>query len=131
LGQLKPTASGSKALSEAVKRSLYLGKVKGRTLFFILTDLETKAEVAALRQLVAMSHEVIIISPYTALFESHNLGGLDRVIFSIRTSYHWRTRQELVREAAIDGIPLLDVGPKDLFSSLVQRVEDHRRLGGS
>jgi len=78
-----------------------------------------------------MSHETVIVSPYTPLFESHHLKGLDRMIFAIRTAYNWPVREELMLEAGKLGIPFFDVGPKDLFSSLVQRVEEYRRTGGS
>jgi len=132
LGGLQPTATeGWREMSSAVRRSLSLGRVKGRTLFLILTDLETKSEIEPLKQLVAMRNEAVIISPYTPLFESQGFKGLNRVLFTIRTAYQWRTRKEIVKQAAIQGIPLIDVGPKDLFSSLIERVENHRRLGGS
>ncbi len=131
LGKLEPTPARPKALAEAIARSLSLGRVKGRTMFFIVTDLESEEELASLRQLLVMSHEVVIISPYTPLFESNDLKGLDRMIFAIRTSYNWPVREKLMKEAGKLGIPFFDVGPKDLFSSLVQRVEEHRRMGGS
>jgi len=131
LGQLEPTAARPKALAEAISRSLTLGGIKGRTLFFVLTDLESEEELSSLRQLRVMSHETVIVSPYTPLFESHHLKGLDRMIFAIRTAYNWPVREELMLEAGKLGIPFFDVGPKDLFSSLVQRVEEYRRTGGS
>ena len=131
LGRVQPAPVGQKALGEAVSSSLRLGRVKGRTLFFILSDLENPAELMSLRQLMVMRHETVIVSPYTPLFEAHNLKGLDKMIFAIRTSHNWPVRQELVHEAAKHGIPFFDVGPNDMFSSLVQRVEEHRRLGGS
>lgn len=131
LGKLEPTFAGSQALGKAVNRSLALARVKGKTLFFVISDLETEEELMSLRQLIMMRHEVVIMSPYSPLFESQDLKGLDRMIYAIRTSWDWRTRQGLVREAAKFAIPLFDVGPKDLFTSLVERVEERRRLGGS
>ena len=131
LGQIQPTTAAADALGQAITRSLTLGRIKGRTLFFILTDLETKEELTSLRQLRAMSHEAVIISPYTPLFESHDLKGLDRAMFAIRTANSWPIREQLMLEAEKLGVPFFDVGPRDLFSSLVQRVEEHRRAGGS
>ena len=131
LGRITPTPANPNTLAQAVTRSLTLGRIKGRTLFFVLTDLESKEELSSLKQLRAMSHEAVIISPYTPLFESHDLQGLDRTVFAIKTAYSWPVREELMLEAGKLGIPFFDVGPKDLFSSLVQRVEEHRRVGGS
>jgi len=131
LGQLQPTPASPQLLAQAIARSLKLARVKGRTLFFILSDLETKEELSSLRQLRAMSHEAVIISPYSPLFESHDLQGLDKTIFAIRTAHSWRVREQLMLEAGKLGVPFFDVGPGDLFSSLVQRVEEHRRSGGS
>lgn len=131
LGALKVSSSSAQELGDAVRRSLALGRVKGRTLFFVITDLESEVDLASLKQLVAMKHEVVVISPYTALFEAHGLEGLDRMIYSITVSHQWRTRQNVLREAAKLGIPVLDVGPDDLFPKLVARVEELRRMGGS
>ncbi len=131
LSQLSPADAGLHGIGEAVRRSLALGRVKGRTLFFVVSDLETEADLYSLRHLLAMSHEAVIISPYTPLFEAHGLQGLDKIVFAIRTSHQWRTRRKLLHEAASMGLPLFDVGPKDLFPQLVMRVEELRRRGGS
>jgi len=74
---------------------------------------------------------VIVISPFTPLFEAHGLTGLDKTIYSINATYQWRTRKRIVREAAKLGIRVLDVGPSDFFPKLVARVEEMRRRGGS
>jgi uncharacterized protein (DUF58 family) len=132
LASLRPSGSSSQtSLSEAITRMLTRGNVKGRTLFLVISDMEQGEELGSLKKLRMMGHEVIIISPYSPLFESQALKGLDRMIFAIKTSYGWRTRQKLVHEAARLAVPMFDVGPKDLFSSLVLRVEEQRKLGGS
>jgi uncharacterized protein (DUF58 family) len=131
LSSVRTTPSQPAKLSIGVKRALALGRVKGRTLFFVITDLESEVDLAALKHLVGMKHEVIVISPFTPLFEAHGLEGLDKTIYSINTTYQWRTRKRIVREAAKLGIRVLDVGPKDFFPKLVARVEEMRRRGGS
>jgi uncharacterized protein (DUF58 family) len=131
LGTISPSKGATASLTVGVRRSLALGRVKGRTLFFVITDLDTEEDLNALKQLLEMNHEVIVISPYTPLFEAHGLKGLDRVIYSINTSHEWRVRKKLVGEAARLGVPVLDVGPNDLFTTLVTRVEELRRRGGS
>lgn len=130
-GSLDKVQSQYNALNSAIKRSLALGRIKGRTLFLVITDLESNVELAALRQLTEMKHEVFVISPYTPLFETHGLEGLDRAIYSINTSHQWRTREVLLRQAARLGVQVVHVGPKDLFSNLVVRIEEMRRKGGS
>lgn len=119
------------ALNAAVKRSLTLGNMKGRILFFVMTDLESKVELAALKQLTEMKHEVFVISPFTPLFETHGLEGLDRAIYSINAAHQWKTRDALLRQAAKLGIQVVHVGPSDLFPNLVVRIEEMRRKGGS
>ena len=131
LSSLRTTPSETGKLSKAVRSSLAFGRVKGRTLFFIITDFESEVDLTALKLLVKMNHEVIVISPQTSLFEAHGLKGLDRTLYSINTSYQWRTRKKVLREAAKLGIQVLDVGPKDFFPKLVGRVEELRRMGGS
>jgi len=131
LGNISPSASTGANFSEAVRRALVLGRVKGRTLFFVITDLDSEADLSALKQLLVMHHEVIVISPFTPLFESHGLEGLDKAIYSISASHQWATREKLISEAARLGVPVLDVGPRDIFPKLVMQVEEMRSKGGS
>jgi uncharacterized protein (DUF58 family) len=131
LGALVPKDSPADALKGAVMRCLTAGNVKGRTLFFVITDLDFERDLKPLRQLLVMNHEVIVISPYSPLFEAHGLEGLDKTLYSIQTSYGLKMRKKLVDEALALGIPVVDVGPDDLFSTLVKHVEDLRRKGGS
>jgi len=131
LGKLTPRESPADSLRGAVSRCLAVGGVKGKTLFFVITDLDLERDLQPLRQLLEMNHEVIVVSPYTPLFESHGLEGLDRTIYSIRTSHELKTRKRLLNQALALGIPVLDVGPDDLFPKLVVQVEELRRKGGS
>ena len=131
LGNISPGPSTENALGDAVRRALALGKIKGRALIFVVTDLDSKSDLSSLKQLVAMHHEVIVLSPYTPLFESHDIKGIDRMIYSIKTAHAYKERQEMLRDAAALGIPVLDVGPDDLFSKLISKVEQLRKIGGS
>lgn len=131
LGGLTPGASTPGALGDGVRRAMALGKIQGRALFFVISDLNSKSDLGPLKQLIAMRHEVVMISPFTPLFESHGISGIDRMVYSIKTSHQFKERAVLVKEAAKLGVTVIDVGPKDLFSQLVRRVEDLRRMGGS
>lgn len=131
LGNISPGASSEHALNEGVKRAMALGKVRGRALIFVISDLDSKSDLGSLKQLIAMHHQVIVVSPFTPLFESHDLKGLDRMIYSIKTTHMYKERQEMLREAATLGIPVLNVGPDDLFTKLISRVEELRKVGGS
>jgi len=131
LGRLSPTESGADSLKNAVKRCLAAGGVKGRTLFFVITDLDLESDLQPLRFLIESNHEVIVVSPYSPLFEAHGLEGLDKTIYSIRTSHQMKTRKKLLNQAFALGVPVVDVGPDDLFPKLVLQVEQLRRMGGS
>jgi len=131
LSELSISPAAAQGMSDAIKRALLLGRMKGRGLFFVITDLESEVSLVSLKQLVAMKHEVIVISPYTPLFEAHGLEGLDRALYSINVLHQQPTRRRLVKEAAKLGIHVFDVGPDDFFPKLVARVEDLRRMGGS
>lgn len=131
LGRLKPGANAEDALSIGVRRALALGRIHGRTLFFVISDLDSKSDLGPLKELLAMRHEVVMMSPLTPLFESHGISGLDRMVYSIRTSHQYRERALLVKEAAKLGVTVIDVGPRDLFPKLILRVEELRRRGGS
>jgi uncharacterized protein (DUF58 family) len=131
LGGLSPKQSAADALRTAVNRCLALGGVKGRTLFFVITDLDFERDLEPLKRILENNHEVIVVSPYTPLFEAHGLEGLEKTIYSIRTSREMKTRRALIAQALALGIPVIDVGPDDLFPKLVLQVEELRRRGGS
>jgi uncharacterized protein (DUF58 family) len=131
LGGLSPRESRADSLRSAVSRCLAVGGVKGKTLFFVITDLDFERDLQPLKHLLETNHEVIVVSPYTPFFESHGLEGLDRTIYSIRTSHELKTRKRLLNQALALGIPVIDVGPDDLFPKLVAQVEELRRRGGS
>lgn len=131
LGRLAPNPTNRGRLEQGIRRTVQLARLKSRTLFFVLSDMETRGDLGSLRQLVAMNHEVIIISPYSPLFEAHHLKRFDRMIYSINAAQQWKERTKMVHEASKLEIMLLNVGPKDLFPQLVARVEERRRKGGS
>ena len=85
--------------------------MKGKTLFFVISDLDFERDLQPLKHLLETNHEVIVVSPYTPFFESHGLEGLDRTIYSIRTSHELKTRKRLLNQALALGIPVIDVGP--------------------
>lgn len=120
-----------RAVDFAVRRAIAFGSIKGRALFLIITDLDSDVDLTPLKQLLAMKHEVILISPYTPLFEAHGLVGLDRDLYAVNTAYQRIARRKLLKEASKIGVRVFDVGPKDLFPKLIARVEDLRRMGGS
>ena len=120
-----------KAVDTAVRRALALGQIKGRGLFLVITDLDSEVDLSPLKNLLAMKHEVIVISPYTPLFEAHGLGGLDRVLYAVNTAHQRLARRKLLKDASKIGVRVFDVGPKDFFPKLIARVEDMRRMGGS
>ena len=131
LSRVSPGENTPGAISEGIRRAMVLGNIGGKTLFFLITDLNSEVDLGALRQLLAMRHEVVVISPFTPLFEAQGLAGMDRMIYSIRTTHQLRLRADLVRTAAKSGVTVVDVGPGDLFSKLISRVEELRRMGGS
>ena len=131
LGGLTFVPDDPKAVDTAVRRALALGQIKGRGLFLVITDLDSEVDLSPLKNLLAMKHEVIVISPYTPLFEAHGLGGLDRVLYAVNTAHQRLARRKLLKDASKIGVRVFDVGPKDFFPKLIARVEDMRRMGGS
>jgi len=120
-----------RAVDTAVRRAIAFGNIKGRALFLVITDLDSDVDLTPLRQLLAMKHEVILISPYTPLFEAHGLKGLDQVLYAVNTAHQRIARRKLLKDASRIGVKVFDVGPKDFFPKIIARVEDLRRMGGS
>jgi uncharacterized protein (DUF58 family) len=122
---------GASNLEVALKHSFALGNIKGKTLFLVISDLNSEIELEPLRKLTFMNHDVVVVSPYTPLFETHNLVGVEKVLYSINVAYQYKTREKLLRRAAKLDIPVLDVGPDDIFEKILIRAEKLRLRGGS
>ncbi len=133
LSSISPISESKEAFPSAIRKAVVEGGVRGRGLFFVISDLEGDLSIIIdqFKMMKAMRHEVVIVSPYSPLFEIGDLTGVDKIAYRIHTSYSWNERKESVRAIERMGIPIFHVGPKDLIPGLLTQVEELRRRGGS
>ncbi|MFQ6135114.1 MAG: DUF58 domain-containing protein [Nitrososphaerales archaeon] len=133
LSSISPVSESKEMFPSAIRRAVVEGGVRGRGLFFVISDLEGDLSIIIdqFRMMKVMRHEVVIVSPYSPLFEIGDLAGVDQIAYRIHTSYSWNERKESVRAIERMGIPIFHVGPKDLIPGLLTQVEELRRRGGS
>jgi len=133
LGSLNPLGESKDGFPSAIRRAVVEGGVRGRGLFFIVSDLEGDLSrlTDQLRVVKAMRSEVVLISPYSPLFEVEELTGVDKIAYRIHASYSWSQRAVSVKAIERLGIPVFHVGPADLIPGLLTQVEEFRRRGGS
>jgi uncharacterized protein (DUF58 family) len=133
LGSIKPLKESKESFHICLRNSVIQGGVRGRGLYFIISDLE--GDLGAIKDQIkiirAMHHEIVIISPYDPLFEIADTEGVERIAYRIHTSISWKERKQSVREIEKLGIPIFHVGPKDLIPGLLLQIEELRRQGGS
>lgn len=130
LSTVKPERSKT-SLGQAIRYALSLGSIKGKTLFLVISDLNTESDLVPLKMLTAMNHEVAVISPYTPLFELHDIKGVEREVYFINLAYQRKIRNKLIKQALRLGIPVVDVGPDDILNKIIFKVETLRVRGGS
>ena len=73
-------------------------------------------------------NRIIIVSPYTPLFEVETLAGVGKIMYRIHAAKSWSSREEVVREFERLGIPVLNVGQEDVVEVLLNRLEEERRI---
>jgi uncharacterized protein (DUF58 family) len=133
LSSVEPTAESKEKLPLAIEKAMTDGGIRGKGLLFLISDLEGDlgAMTNRLRTVKAMRHEVVVISPFSPLFEIGDLTGVDRIAYRIHASDSWRERSKSIRAIERMNIPIFNVGPKDLIPGLLIQVEEMRRRGGS
>ncbi len=106
-------------------------KVKERTLFIVLSDLEEPERalkiINALKIIRSLKHEVVIISPLTYLFEMPLVKGIDALLYRIEGYKSMVKRKGIEKELVKTGIPIVNVGPEDLIPVVLSRLEEFRR----
>lgn len=106
-------------------------KVKDRTLFIVLSDLENPSRaleiINALKILRTLKHEIVIISPLTYLFEMPLVKGVEAALYRVEAYKSIVRRREIEGELVKTGIPVVNVGPEDLIPVVLSRLEEFRR----
>ncbi len=133
LSSVESQSESKEGFPKAIREAIVKGGIRGRGLFFIVSDLEGEMSslINQFRTLKAMRHEVVVISPYSPLFEIGDLTGVDQIAYRIHASHSWKERGESIRAIEKMGIPIFHVGPEDLIPGLLTQVEELRRRGGS
>jgi uncharacterized protein (DUF58 family) len=133
LSSVEPQSESKEGFPLAIRKAVVNGSIRGRGLFFIVSDLEGEMSnlINQFRTLKVMRHEVVVIAPYSPLFEIGDLTGVDQIAYRIHASHSWRERGESIRAIEELGIPIFHVGPEDLIPGLLTQVEELRRRGGS
>ncbi len=127
-----PGLMGSTPLHTVIRQAASRATRRGKNLFIVFSDLEMPAEELPLyinlfSKLRGMRSEVIVISPYTPLFEVKGMSGMSAVIYRLYASRSIREREKTVRALLRHGIPLVNVGPEDLVTHTLLRIEAIRQ----
>jgi len=108
---------------------------RGRSLYIIFSDLEKSEESVVrisgiLEKLRSLRNEVIVIAPYTPLFEVKGLSGVGEALYRIYAARSVEERARISREMLKKGVVLVNVGPEDIVEATLMRVEAVRRMMG-
>ena len=105
---------------------------KGRRLYIVISDLEMSEEefkefTDILVKIRNLRNDVVIFSPFTPYFETKGLEGLQGLVYKLYASKSVRERERTVRDLMKHGITVVNVGPEDLVTKTLLRIEAMRR----
>jgi uncharacterized protein (DUF58 family) len=122
----------SPSLAEALKRAANVMR-RGRNIYIVFSDLEKPGEelgriVDMLSFLKKLRNEVVVIAPYTPLFEAEGLSGIGEALYRIYAARSMEERSRVSKEFLKRGIVVVNVGPRDIVEAALIRVEAVRRM---
>jgi uncharacterized protein (DUF58 family) len=117
-------------LGEVISDGLRRLNIKEKTLYIVISDLE--GDIGGLSEvllkLISMRQEVVVISPYTPLFEIPVLEGRAAFEYKILSIEYWQERDKAVTQLIRNKIPVINVGPLDFIPTIIEKIEDYRRM---
>ena len=107
-----------------------------KTLIFLFTDaLEdpatARAYADALAKLKMLRHEPQALIPLTVYYEAELLAKRDELlakIYTLKALDRLQTYREIVKAFRARGVPVVATGPVRLVTSVLQRLEEYRRM---
>jgi len=137
LSNVGPIDSSKRMLGNALLSYIIKCKRKKSNLVILVSDLEftddseVKDLLEALIKVREYGNKVVIISPYTPLFEVETLSGIGKVMYRLYAARSWKSREELVKLFEKHGIMVFNVGQKDIIEYILNSVEEVRRYASS
>jgi uncharacterized protein (DUF58 family) len=123
-----PVNGDSHDFPRLVKRVFTSLGRRGRRLYIIFSDLEMSEEefsnlIDILVKIRSLRNDVVVISPFTPYFELEGLSGIQGLVYRLYASRSVKEREVLVLELMKLGIAVVNVGPEDLVSKTLLRIE--------
>jgi len=107
-------------------------KLRDKTLFILISDLETPGIIDNIVELSkilrGMRHELVVVSPLTVLFEARMLKGIDAAIYKVIGYISMQERKKMIDKLFKAGVPVINVGPRDLIPYIMLKIEEYRRM---
>ena len=103
-------------------------KIRGKTLFLYITDLEDERELTFIEILRLMRHTVYVISPSTTRFAIEEMEDMDRLAFQVLRFREDRLRAGLMDRLLSMGVIAIDVGPETILEEILERISRFKRL---
>ncbi len=103
-------------------------RMRGKTLFLYITDLEDEEELTLIEILRLMKHTVYVISPSTTRFAVEEMEEMDRLAFQVLRFREDRLRTGLMDQLLRMGVISIDVGPDTILEEILERISRFKRL---
>jgi len=132
LSSIKPVKNTKTGIGECILKAIAKSGKFRKNLILIISDLEFSSEnereelIKALNSLIESRNDVVLVAPYTPLFEIEELKGIGEILYRIHAAKSWREREEEVEIFERRGVKVFNVGPKDIIDLLLLKVEEAR-----
>lgn len=101
---------------------------RGRKMYIIFSDLEMSEQefnelMDVLIKIRSLRNDIVVISPFTPYFELEGLSGIQGLVYRLYASRSVKEREFLAKKMMKLGITVVNVGPEDLVSKTLLRIE--------
>jgi len=120
-----PSPDSPSGLANLLRLAATRATKRGKTVYIVISDLEQvqPGSIDLLFRLRSLRNEVIVISPYTPLFEVKGLSGFKAALYRLYTIRSMSEREKTVKTLLAHGIPVVTVGPDDMVEATLMRIE--------
>jgi len=102
--------------------------VRGKTLYIFISDLAGRGEAETILSLSRIGHSIMVINPVQKLFDISEMDELEKILYLASTYDVEKTREMNTSKLVSHGIPVIEAGPETMLITILNKLEEFKRL---